>query len=356
MKRIKTISIFLLLFSSSTFAQQLDLSLIPYRQGNLWGYAYADKSIAIAPIFQNAKWFSYGYAAVEKGNRYGYINKQGFLVIPYKFYDAKAFVKGYFDSDEKHSAGGKVMQNEDSVLFAGAVIKLNGIERCIDTKGRVMTKCPAINENRPDNNQPILTVTNQIVYSLKSDANIFDKLVDDYHLPNNNNTYYIGLKNNKYGVINNTFDIIVPFEYDSIKRVNLNETVYLQVQKNGMTGLYTGTGDIFLQANKTRLSYATPTKETVYFIESQNGIARLRDVNNQDLINADYSDIAYDENGGFILTSSDNYKGYYFLDKKIIKPKYLEVRLVRGGNFLLVKTVTGKAGYVNADGVEYFTE
>ncbi len=356
MKLITSISIILLFFSSEAFTQQIDLSLIPYRQGNLWGYSFPDKSIAIAPVFQNAKWFSYGFAAVEKGNRYGYINKKGLLVIPYKFYDAKPFVKGYFDSDEKHVAGKKVIQNEDSVLFAGAVVKLNGIEKCIDVKGRVMTKCPAINENRADNNQPILTVTNQIVYTLKSDANIFDKLIDDYHLPNNNSTYYVGVKNNKYGVINNTFDIILPFEYDSIKRLNLNDAIYLQVQKNGMTGLYTGAGEVFMQANKTWLSYAMPTKETIYFIETQNGIARLRDANNLDLINAEYSDIVYDGNNGFILTSSDNYKGYYFLNKKLIKPQYLEVRLVRGGNFLFVKTVTGKAGYVSADGIEYFTE
>lgn len=123
-----------------------------------------------------------------------------------------------------------------------------------------------------------------------------------------------------------------------------------------MTGLYTGAGEVFMQANKTRLSYAMPTKETLYFIETQNGLVRLRDINNQELINAEYSDIVYDGDNGFILTSTDNYVGYYFLDKKLIKPKYLEVRLVRGGNFLLVKTISGKTGYVSADGVEYFTE
>ncbi len=44
------------------------------------------------------------------------------------------------------------------------------------------------------------------------------------------------------------------------------------------------------------------------------------------------------------------------LDKKLIGPKYSEVRSVRGGNFLMVKTKTGKTGYVNAEGTEFFDE
>lgn len=356
MKQKIIMAVCIALLSTTSFAQQLDLSLIPYRQGNLWGYVNVDKSIAIAPVFADAKWFSHGLAAVKKGNKYGYINKAGLLVIPYKFYDAKPFMRGYFDSNGKHTAGGKTIQNEDTVLFAGAVTQLNGIEKCIDIKGRVMSKCPAINEDRPGNKEPILTVTTEKVYSLVNNANLYDKLVDDYKLQNDNSTYYIGVKNNKYGVINNTFDVIIPFEYDDIKRVNLNDSIYLQVQKNGMMGLFTGSGKLFMAADRTKLSYVMPTKEAVYFIESQNGIVRLRDMNNTDIINANYTDIMYDDYGGFVLTNSNNLKGYYFLDKKTIEPKYTDVKLVRGGNFLQVKTKTGKIGYVSPEGVEYFED
>ena len=41
---------FLILMTLNSFAQQPDVSLIPYRQGNLWGYANTDKSIVIKPL------------------------------------------------------------------------------------------------------------------------------------------------------------------------------------------------------------------------------------------------------------------------------------------------------------------
>lgn len=349
-------TLILILFTVSTFAQQYDANLIPYRKGNLWGYANADKTIAIKPAYAEATWFVGGLAAVKKGKLYGYINKQGKLVIPYKFYTAKPFMYGYFDNTGKHNAGGKLVKNQDTVLFAGASLKPNGNEVCIDTKGRTMSKCPAINENRPDNRQPLVSVTTEKVYSVAGNANVYDKLVDDYKLPADAATYYVGLKNNKYGVINNTFDVLVPFEFDSIKKADINGTTYLQVLKNGMYGMYTGNGSIFIPVENNKLAYVKSGEGTFYFIETKNGAATLKDLNNKDVLNASLTDIVYDDERGFILTGKDKTKGYYFLNSNMIAPKYSEVRLVKGGNFLMVKNTNGKMGYVGADGTEYFED
>jgi hypothetical protein len=346
----------LLLFTIPSFAQQPDLALIPYRHGNLWGYANPDKTIAIKPAYDEAGWFVGGYAAVKKGNKYGYINRNNKLVIPYKFYSAKPFMYGYFDNQGKHTAGGKLVKNQDTVLFAGATLRPNAQEVCIDTRGRVMSKCPAINENIRGNRQQIVSIDSQKVYSMVSNGTLYDKLVDDYKLAGDDHTYYIGVKNNLYGVINNTQDIIVPFEYASIKKVDVNGSVHLQVMKNGLYGMYTGTGATFIPVEKNRLSYVKSNEGNIYFIESKDGITTLRDNNSQDIVSGAYTDIAYDDGRGFILTSNDNTKGYYFLDKKLIGPRYSEVRSVRGGNFLLVKTKAGKTGYVNAEGTEFFDD
>jgi len=350
------ITAILILCTSFAFAQQYDPSLIPYRQGNLWGYAHPDKTIAIKPSFNEANWFFAGFAVVKKGKMYGYINKQGKLVIPYKFYTAKPFTYGYFDNKGKHTAGGKLIKNEDTVLFAGAALKPNGAEVCIDSRGRIMSKCPAINENRGNNNQPIVSVTTEKVYSMVNNGNLYDKLIDDYKLAGDNHTYYIGTKNNLYGVINNTFDVLLPFEYDSIKKMEIKDALYLQVLKNGKYGIYTGNGNVFIPVEKTKLSYIKSGEGDVYFIELKDGITKLKDLNNQDIINGNYADIIYDDSRGFILTAADNTKGYYFLDKQLIAPKYSEVRSIRGSNYLLVKTTTGKMGYVNAEGTEFFKE
>ena len=93
-----------MLFASGSFAQQADMSLIPYRQGDKWGYATADKKVVIAPKYNEANWFSEGLASVKVGTKYGYIDKEGKLVIPAKFTVAKSFRKGYVPDAKK--AGG----------------------------------------------------------------------------------------------------------------------------------------------------------------------------------------------------------------------------------------------------------
>jgi hypothetical protein len=343
-------------FIMPSFSQQADQSLIPYRKGNLWGYTNADKGIIIKPAFDEANWFVAGYAVVKKGSKYGYINQQGKLVIPFKFFSAKPFTYGYFDKTEKHAAGGKIITNQDTVLFAGAALTANGAEVCIDTKGRTMSKCPAINENIAGNNQPIVSVAEQKTYSMVSNGNLYDKLVDDYKIPGDEHTYYIGVKNNLYGVINNTQDVILPFEYASVKQLDVNGNLYLQAAKNESYGLFTGSGSAFIPVENSKLQYIKTGNGNNYFIQSKNGMASLKDINQHEIIPAKYSDIQYQENRGFVLTGSDNLKGYYFLNNKLVAPKYSEIRSVRGGNYLLVKTTGDKMGFVNEDGVEFFED
>jgi hypothetical protein len=312
------------------------------------------KSVVIKPVFNEANLFYAGYAVVKKGTKYGYINREGKVAIPFKFHSAKPFTWGYFDSNGKHTAGGKTVKNKDTVLFAGAALNASGHEVCIDTKGLVMSKCPAINEASV-NTPPAMSINEVKVYELVN-ANVYDKLVDDYKMAGDEHTFYIGVKDNKYGVINNTFDVIVPFENDSIKKIGSNGTYYLQVRKNGLYGVYNGNGNVFIPVEKSALSFIDPGDNSSYFIESKDGLAHLRDMNNNEVIAGNYSEIMYDRKAGFILTGNDNTRGYYSLDKNLIAPKYAEIRSVRGSNYLWVKTATGKAGYIKTDGTEFFIE
>jgi len=352
-KLLFTLSI---LFSLPLFAQQIDVSLIPYRQGDLWGYSSPDKKIIIKPAYNEAHWFVGGLAVVKKGAKYGYINKAGTIVIPVKFYSAKPFRFGYFDRAETHKAGGKVVQNQDTVLFAGASLTPNGTESCIDTKGRVMSKCPAINENSVPGNNKVVMVTEEKIYSLVNNANLYDKLVDDYKIRGDENTYYVGVKNNQYGVINNKFEVIIPFEYSTIKKINIGETVYLQGVRNGMYGLLQGNGTVSMPLENNNLVYVKGMNGSDYFIVSKDGKTMVKDITYKDIVTANYSEILYDDEGGFVLTGTDNRKGFYFLDNKMIEPRYSDVKLIRGGRFLMVKTQDGKIGYVSIDGTEYFDQ
>ena len=43
-----------ILMAGSLYAQQTDLSLIPYRSGDKWGYSTPDKKVVIKPAFNEA--------------------------------------------------------------------------------------------------------------------------------------------------------------------------------------------------------------------------------------------------------------------------------------------------------------
>jgi len=339
---------FCMLLSISSFAQQTDMSLVPYRQGMKWGYATPDRKIVIAPKYDEANWFSEGYASVKIGTKYGYINKTGKLVIPAKYTVAKSFRKGYMPNVKKE--GG------DSILFAGASLVKSGEEICINTKGTQLLKCPAISENAVRENRiPVKTVETQKTYSIPNNNGLFDKIVDDYKVEGSDETYYIAQKNNLYGVFNSKFDTIVPFQYNSIKVNRKSKVPFLEVNKGGMYGVMTTAGQTSIVPEYSNLTVVDGPGGTEYVIIRKDGKTYVKDITNRDVISTGYADIVYDD-GGFIITNNDNLRGYYFSDNTVIQPKYSEVKWVNGTKYLMVKTPAGKVGYINTAGDEYFVE
>lgn len=70
--------------------------LIAYAVGDKWGFVDKKGEILISPQYRNAKSFSNGLAAVFNGDKWGFINSSGTLVIDYQFYDVSYFnSKGY---------------------------------------------------------------------------------------------------------------------------------------------------------------------------------------------------------------------------------------------------------------------
>ena len=60
--------------------------------------------------------------------------------------------------------------------------------------------------------------------------------------------------------------------------------------------------------------------------------------------------------GGFVLTMNSNFKGFYFLNGNIVEAKYADVNAVKGGEYVMIETQTGKKGYLNNNMVEFFEE
>lgn len=331
-------------------AQTIDMSLIPYRSGAKWGFASPDGRVVINPKYDDAQWFSEGFAAVKVGSKWGYINKSGALVIPARYTVAKSFRKGFVPWTNKE--GG------DSVIFAGVSVKADGYENCIDTKGRVTVKCPAIAETSvPENNIPVATAVQQKTYSVPNNNGLFDKIVDDYKIEGSDETYYIAQKNGMYGVFNTKFETIVPFEYDEIKINKRSAPNYLSVKKNGLYGIATTQGQVKVIPDNTSISTVQLKSGKEYIIVKKDGKTYVKDMDNNLIIPNGYADIVYDQQGGFVIKSDDQKQGFYFLDNSIINPKYSEVHMINGTDrYLLVKTFSGKTGYISSSGNEFFVE
>lgn len=344
----KLLLAFFISLSISSFAQRPDLSMIPYRKGDLWGYATPEKRIIIKPAYEETNFFYEGFASVRKGTKYGYLNKAGNQVIPFQFFSAKRFRYGYTDNAKTHGT--------DTVLFAGAVLSTNDIERCIDTRGKRMTKCPAINEdNAVLNIKPMIVDSAVSSFSTLNKSETFDKVTAQYKL-GGEETYYVAIKDNMYGVINNKFQKLVPFDYTNIEKLVIDNIPYLIATKGDVKGILNGDGFPIVEVENSRLDQVKASDGKDYFIVTKKGKTGLRNFTFQDLVDPVYSDIQYDAGGGFILTSKDNLKGAWFYNGKRLEPKYAGIQFIANGNFVFIKSTDGKSGYINKDGVEFFED
>jgi hypothetical protein len=346
----------LLAFTIPTFAQTPDITLIPYRKGDLWGYATPDKTIIINPEYQEAQLFYEGFAAVKKGGKFGYINKEGKVVIPFKFFTAKPFQFGFYGSDTRPNPKDKAPVSQKTVLFAGASLQATGYEICIDTKGVQLAKCPAINDNIVTDNDKPATVTVISNYSTIQKSDLFDKITGDYKIiANADETYYIAVRNGNYGVFNNKFDVIVPFEYSSIDKINIGPMVYLKVEKAGLTGILFGTGSPYLAVENTKIQNIKSANGSNYFIFTKDGQTGIKDTKYKNIAEPIYTDIIYDSTGGFFITAN-GYKGFIFPNQNILLPRFADVVPVKNGELVRVKNLAGKWGYVNSNLAEFFED
>lgn len=346
----KTIFIFLIFSSLISYSQNIDYSLIPYRKGDKWGFANANRSIIITPQYNDVRWFTEGIAAVKVGAKWGYINSTGKMLIPAKFTVAKPFRKGYISIKNKTDG--------DTILFAGASIVENGNEICINIKGIRLAKCPAIAENAMASNRiPMETVVKEKVYSVPNSNGLYDKVIDDYKIAGNGETFYVAQKGDLFGVFNSKFETIIPFEYNTIKTIKSDNKTYLHVTKSEMHGIINEDGTNSILPLYYSLIVINNMDGNDFVILKKSGKTYVKNLNNEDIIVAGYNDITYDENGGFIITDENNLKGFYYPNSVMVAPKYEDIKILnKGSNYLQIKTTKGKVGYINTLGIEFFEE
>lgn len=89
------ISFTFLFWSTKFFVAQHLPNLIPYREGDRWGFCDSNKKVLIKPQWEKVQRFSNGLAAVEYGNKWGYIDTLGTSIIPLEYEYGIDFQNGY---------------------------------------------------------------------------------------------------------------------------------------------------------------------------------------------------------------------------------------------------------------------
>ncbi len=94
--KILIIFTFICLIISSCGNKGHELKLIPYKAGDLWGYLDKDGKIVINPQFNQANVFVNGLALVQSpDNKYGYIGEDGKYIINPTYKYATSFSEGF---------------------------------------------------------------------------------------------------------------------------------------------------------------------------------------------------------------------------------------------------------------------
>jgi hypothetical protein len=101
--------------------------LIPKQRFGKWGFIRPDGTVAVDFIFDGFQSFSEGFAAVQVGERWGFIDRRGRLVIPAEFEDGSAIPPGGLRS------GPPIGSFQEGV----AAVYKDGSWRFIDIKGRL---------------------------------------------------------------------------------------------------------------------------------------------------------------------------------------------------------------------------
>ena len=249
---------------------------LPFKEGGLWGYMNEFGKEMIEPIYEDASFFSDGFASVAQNGNYGYISKSGNVAINFRYKDAEAFHNG-FAIVMKDSLYGLIDKNGETVI-QHLYDELSETEKDIFIAAK-KDKYGYIKRN----GTPVTPFDFDLANDFINGLAIISK-VDKYGLINSqgqyvippvfdeivylNDTLFKALNDDeKWGLLNYKSDTILPFIYDAIGEFSEHR---LLIAKNGKCGYVDEFGSIVIPISYT---YSSALLTTGQF---KNGYASVR--------------------------------------------------------------------------------
>ena len=225
------------------------ISLHPIKIGDKYGYIDQTGRVVIQPQFDSARDFSEGMALIQMSKKYGFIDKKGYLVIPPQFDDAGVFSEGLAIVKIANKYGyicksGQVIippQFNDGGIFSEGLVtvKIDNKYGYISKNGQLIIP-PQFEESWGfSEGLAIVKIDNKYGYIGKSGLIVILPQFDDAGV------FSEGLASvkidNKYGYINKSGQVVIPPQFDlawqfkkGIAIVKI-ENKYGYISKNGQT-------------------------------------------------------------------------------------------------------------------------
>ncbi len=333
---------------------QYENTLIPYRLNDKWGYSDINGNIKIKPVFDRADLFNNdGYAIVKQLGKFGIIDKKGNFVCTPKF-------KWIENKDNYYS---KYFEVEDFIgkkfLINSKGIKINFNDYILERDNREEEMDMASNEG--DCSFLALNRKNINIKNIDLDK----KYIFYTYFQLNNDTFILCRDElEKFGVLNNKFDEIVPFEFGRIDVCYGLFKVYLDDDYVESQGLFTLKG---IQILEPKFRFKSKKGANV-LLESDNKFGIFDLEKSRITIPVKYLDIKFlkkENDYNYLVCESEEYenkqilRNYKLLDSKyeIISDTIFMNPMIpwNNSNYFIAKTLAGFNLYNNL-GQKIFTE
>jgi WG containing repeat len=376
--------------ATASFAQDL---LIPYRKGNLWGYANEEGKIVVEPKYSKTYLFGedkYKYLInknIKNETLIGLIKKSGEVIVEPKYnyvyeVEVATFIKNYnsntfgdvayYNYERYKKKGEKLIEN----YFLTSNKEAGGVQEYRDSTGKILM-----------NNIEVLEITKKygegffnFSYKQNNLIGVADYKAKIILLPKyesiefvreiNKADYYIVTEKGKTGLITATGKVIIPFAIQVIKKVKFpaTEELLLKVFKNKQSAIFNASGKKLIGFTSKYIEINVTTKNskeqiTFELRDDENKNGTIQDETSEksyDMPDKRYADMPPERN--IIYFRSLNNKNIEIYKKEelyglrytddsviIIQPKYeklvwcMDVSFQRnnGYNFMYVTTKNG---------------
>lgn len=364
------------------FLDSLDIKgMIRTHNNGKEGFIDINQSIVIPFDYYRVSNFSENLAAVkkDKDGKEGYINRKGELVIDYRFDSARWFYNGIADVEIDNKTGfidknGNIVIpiEYDYVISTKAdnfvAVSKNDKLAFFSNKGKQLTDFIFDEVHKRDiENDYVVGAYGLVLVSKKDKYSYLDNSLKtvipfgkyDYAETFTKDRLAIVRQKNKYGVINDKGELLIPLEYDLIEHPSIYSYEFSEfiTKKSGKYGLLNGEGTTILNNDYDEIIWdrlKRDEKQEDYYIYKKNGKCGAVNTKNEVILPFEFEELTEFSYQDFTIAKKNGKFGVIKSDAKtIVQFEYDMIDCNKSKHWcnLLILNKGGKTGLADINGI-----